>query len=241
MKKLLITGASSGIGKGLAIAFAQRGWQVYAGGRDRQRLLSLCNSYENIHPCLCDITQRQDLERIRFQLPPLDMLFLNAGDCEYIDNASQFDGKLFARIININLIAVGHCLDAWLPKLKPGGKLVFTSSSAAWLPFPRAEAYGASKAGLTYLARSLALDLKPNQIQVCVIHPGFVATPLTDKNDFAMPGIISTEQAVKHILRGLDNNKREINFPPLFVMLMRALSWLPFNLWQRLLTRSASR
>ena len=237
MKKLLITGASSGIGQGVAIAFAKRGWQVFAGGRNKDRLLSLCNTHENMQPCICDITNREDIERIRHQLPPLDLIFLNAGDCEYIDDPQQFDGELFARIVNTNLVSVGLCLSAWLPKLRTGGKLVITSSTAAWLPFPRAEAYGASKAGLSYLAKSLAIDLKPKDISVTVVHPGFVSTPLTDKNDFAMPGIISTEEAVNYIMRGLDAGKREINFPPFFAMILRLLSWLPFSVWQMLMTR----
>lgn len=237
MKNVLITGASSGIGRTLAIALAKHGWQVYAGGRNRERLLTLCNTHDHIHPCLCDITQPNEIERIRLQLPPLDMLFLNAGSCEYIDDAQQFDGKRFAHIINTNLTSVGYCLEGWLGHLKQGGKLVLMSSTAAWLPFPRAEAYGASKAGLSYLARSLMLDLAPKGIHVTLIHPGFVSTPLTDKNNFAMPGIISTEEAVTYIMRGLARNQREINFPPLFAVVLKLLSWLPFRVWQTLMTR----
>ncbi len=156
---ILITGASSGIGRELAIQYAQLGYQVFAGRRDIERLQQLQQQHSNITPLYCDVTDLAALLTTCNSLPALDILLLNAGNCEYINDAKQFDGELFARIINTNLISVGYCLQAWLPQVKSGGKLAITSSSAAFVPLPRAEAYGASKAGLSYLANSLRLDL----------------------------------------------------------------------------------
>jgi NAD(P)-dependent dehydrogenase (short-subunit alcohol dehydrogenase family) len=98
---------------------------------------------------------------------------------------------------------------------------------AHWLPFPRAEAYGASKAALSWFADSLRLDWEPKGIAVTVVSPGFVDTPLTRKNDFSMPGQVSVGQAVTAIRRGLAKGKTHIAFPGAFGLLLRALSSLP--------------
>jgi NAD(P)-dependent dehydrogenase (short-subunit alcohol dehydrogenase family) len=92
-------------------------------------------------------------------LPALDLLILNAGNCEYMDPAEGFDGALFARVIETNFTPPVNALAALLPRLGAGGRLAIVSSSVSWLPLPRAEAYGASKAALDYLADTLRLDL----------------------------------------------------------------------------------
>ena len=124
-----------------------------------------------------------------------------------------------------------------LKNLRPHGNLAFTSSSAAFLPLTRTQAYGASKAGLNYLAKSLSIDLKPHDINVSVINPGFVRTPLTDKNTFTMPGIISSELAANSIIAGIDKNKSEINIPFFFTFVMKLFSLFPFYIWQKLALR----
>lgn len=234
---ILITGASSGIGRALALHYANAGYQVWAGGRSMEKLQQLCEQHQNILPLLCDITDFDAVKASASQLPPLDILLLNAGTCEYIDNAKQFDGALFERVINANLISIGYCLEAWLPRVKQGGNLAITSSSASFLPLPRAEAYGASKAAATYLARTLSIDMKKDNIHVSVIHPGFVKTPLTDKNDFSMPFLTSPEKAADIIFKGINNNKNEIHFPRIFTWLLKAFALLPFPLWKILAVR----
>lgn len=92
--------------------------------------------------------------------------------------------------------------------------MALVSSMAHWLPFPRAEAYGASKAALTWFANSLRLDWEHKGIAITVVSPGFVDTPLTRKNDFAMPGQVSVDDAVKAIRRGLAKGKSTSPFPP---------------------------
>ncbi len=114
-----------------------------------------------------------------------------------------------------------------MPLLARGSQLALMSSSVVMLPFPRAEAYGASKAGISYLAQSLRLDLAHKGIDVSEIRPGFVKTPLTDKNDFAMPMRISADKAANTIIQALAARRRLIAFPGRFIWLLTLLSWLP--------------
>ncbi len=231
---ILITGATSGIGRELALAYANAGHRVMACGRSEQKLEQLKRENTAISTLCFDLT---DFEH--YPVPdktewPLDLLILNAGDCEYIDDPVNFDAKRFARIINLNLTSIGYALQAWLPLMKSGGRLVLVSSSVEMIALPRAEAYGASKAGLSYLGKVLAIDLARHNIHVTRVHPGFVATPLTDRNTFSMPMIISAESAAEKIIEGVAKGKSDIRFPGLFILILRSLSLLPFPLWRRM-------
>ncbi|MDP4984789.1 SDR family NAD(P)-dependent oxidoreductase [Pseudoalteromonas tunicata] len=237
MKTVLITGASSGIGKALVQYYANANYQVFAFGRDTARLEQLKQLNTNITAVSCDLTDLSQLQQVSTTLPMFDLIILNAGNCEYIDDPVNFDAALFQRVMAANVQSVANCLSVWLKKIKPYGRVAINSSSAQFLPLPRAEAYGASKAALTYLARTLRIDLQPHNIFVSVIHPGFVATPLTAKNTFAMPSILTTEQAALAIVKGLNKGKDEINFPPVFIAIMKFLAFLPRPLWRKLALR----
>jgi short-subunit dehydrogenase len=238
--RILITGATSGIGKSLTTQYALEGHHVIACGRNKDKLLHLASSLPSIETLCFDITHYQSYPSLGKGTQPLDLLILNAGDCEYIDNPIEFDARLFERVINTNLISVGYALQAWLKHMSPGSRLVFVSSSAGLLPLPRAEAYGTSKAALSYLAKSLSVTLSKHDINVTVVHPGFVKTPLTDKNTFKMPMIIPEEEAAINIMKGIEKGKREINFPIIFIFTMKLLRLLPWSLWQRIATRMTS-
>ena len=231
---IMITGATSGIGYQLALNYAELGHQVIACGRNQSKLDQLALRDKNIKPLCFDLIQYQDYPDLDSQL---DLLIFNAGDCEYIDNSLEFDAKTFEKVININLISVAYGLDKWLKQINKNGRLVFISSSAALLPLPRAEAYGSSKAGLSYLAKTLAISLKEHSINVTSVHPGFVDTPLTRKNHFPMPMLINSHEAANKIMRGIAKGKDEINFPFFFVLIMKCLRFLPLTLWQRLASR----
>ncbi|OUL58153.1 SDR family NAD(P)-dependent oxidoreductase [Pseudoalteromonas ulvae] len=237
MKTVLITGASSGIGQALCVEYASLGYQVYAGGRNQERLEALAKSYPNVVPLICDLTDLAKIQSASQELPALDLLILNAGNCEYIDDPINFDAQLFNRVIQANLISVANSLSVWLKLVKQGGTVAFNSSSATFLPLPRAEAYGASKAAVSYLANTLRIDLKSKGIHVSLIHPGFVETPLTEKNTFPMPSIVTAEQAAVIIRRGLDKNKNEINFPRAFIFIMKLMAHLPNVVWQKIALR----
>ncbi|WP_448211708.1 SDR family NAD(P)-dependent oxidoreductase [Colwellia sp. MEBiC06753] len=243
---VLITGATSGIGKALVKQYILAGAKVIACGRNQQKLDDLIaeltlaeilpeNNQSQVLQCLCfDITDKLAIAQQLKQIEAIELAILNAGDCEYIDDVMHFDAERFEWVIQVNLIAMAYLTKALLPKLKPQGRLAFMSSSVTYLPFPRAQAYGASKAGVDYLASALRLDLLPHQLNVSVIHPGFVDTALTQKNDFNMPFLITSEQAATRVYQGLNAGKDIIEFPRRFIWLLKLFAILPAGLWQRI-------
>ncbi|MCE9729988.1 SDR family NAD(P)-dependent oxidoreductase [Pectobacterium sp. IFB5596] len=232
MKRVLITGASSGIGQQLALDYARDGWDVLACGRDEQRLRALTTAFPALRTTAFDMTNvadtRQALDGVT-----ADLVILCAGTCEYLDNG-VVDAEKISRVLTTNVIGPVNCLSVLLPQLASHSHLAFVGSTASLVPLPRAEAYGASKAALAYFARSLSLDLQAHNITVSLILPGFVDTPLTARNDFPMPMLISASHASDAIRRGLEKKKREIAFPLGFALLLKLISVLPQS-WQRLL------
>ncbi|MBL5904704.1 SDR family NAD(P)-dependent oxidoreductase [Serratia fonticola] len=235
MMTVLITGASSGIGAGLAKSWANDGCHVIACGRDRARLEALQQYSPNITLRVFDMTDREAC-RLALADCTADLIVLCAGTCEYLEQG-VVDAALVERVMSTNFLGPVNCLAALQAQLLPGSRVALVSSMAHWLPFPRAEAYGASKAALTWFANSLRLDWEPKGIAVTVVSPGFVDTPLTRKNDFAMPGQVSVDDAVKAIRRGLAKGKKHIAFPTGFSLVMKLLSGLPNFLQRRLLRR----
>lgn len=232
---ILITGTTSGIGLKLAQDYLAAGNTVYCCGRNKPVLHQLVTAFgDRAIPLAFDVQNREDCLAALTALPELDLVILNAGTCEYID-ASNFDAASFERVIRINLIGLANCLEALIPKLAAGSSLSLMGSSSSYLPLPRAEAYGASKAATEYLAKTLAITLgKKEGIHVSYIAPGFVETPLTDLNDFPMPMRVDVEFASRRIRHGLERKQSEIHFPRLFTGFMKTLSLLPFT-WQRFL------
>ncbi|EME0159231.1 SDR family NAD(P)-dependent oxidoreductase, partial [Vibrio vulnificus] len=144
------------------------------------------------------------------------------------------DAQLMQRVFSVNVFGVVNCIEASQAHFQPGHKVVIVGSIASELALPRAEAYGASKAAIGYFARSLSLNLQTKGVDVVTVFPGFVSTPLTDKNTFAMPMIITVEQASKAIRQQLASGKQHIYFPARFTALIRLLALLPYR-WQKAL------
>lgn len=227
-KSILITGASSGIGKATALAAAAQGWKVYACGRDQTRLKQLSDASENIVTLAFDLTDQASCRLVLSRLQ-VDVALLNAGTCEYID-IDHWDTAAFKRVFDANFFSVVYCIEALLPQLTKGKQVLVVDSLARLLPFTRSQAYGSSKAALFYLAQSLSVDLKARGVKVKTLSPGFVATPLTSKNTFAMPMQISAEQAANAILAAVDGRSTSYYFPFVFSAVLRLLSALPIAL-----------
>ncbi|MEW6990988.1 SDR family NAD(P)-dependent oxidoreductase [Colwelliaceae bacterium 6441] len=234
-KNVLITGATSGIGLALCHKYTAKGDKVIACGRNTDLLAKMDSQVAQT--CLFDVNNKEQIASAADEVHSLDILILNAGDCRYIEDVNRFDGQLFSDIITSNLAALGNQLQYFLPKVKAGGQVVFISSSATIIPFPKSEAYGASKAGVDYLANSLRLDLLAKNIGVTLVHPGFVRTPLTDKNNFAMPFLISSEQAASKIVSGVEARKSYLQFPKRLTYILRLFSFLPAVIWQKIIIR----
>ena len=162
-----------------------------------------------------------------------DIAVLNAGTCEYVD-LEDFEPDMFRRVFEPNFFGVVHCVNALLPRLKDGDKLVIVDSMARLLPFTRTQAYGSSKAALHYFTKSLEVDLHHKGVKVQAVSPGFVETPLTDKNDFEMPMKISAEEAAEAMLKGIESNKQTVFFPRFFGFILRFMHILPTPLQKRL-------
>ena len=236
-KTILITGATSGIGHSLFEQYSQQGEQVIACGRNQQQLELMKD--KSFKTCCFDMTDKQAIEKSAASIESLDILILNAGNCRYIDDAKNFDGELFADVIETNLISLGWLLQYLLPKVKKGGQVIFVSSSATLLPFQRSEAYGASKAGIDYLAKSLRLDLIKEKIDVTLIHPGFIKTPLTDKNDFSMPFLLTSDEAASRIITAIKKRKTYAHFPKRLTLLLKTISLLPDFIWQKIIVKDS--
>ncbi len=235
VKCVLITGSTSGIGLALYRKYQTQGYQVVACGRSEKKLMQY---NPQAHLALCfDVNNPDEIKQASEQLGDLDILILNAGTCEYIDNVKSFDGDLYRHVVNTNLVSMGALLQYFLPKIVSSGKLALIRSCVSLLTLPRAQAYGASKAGIDYLAKSLSLELSQYGLLVSLIHPGFVKTLLTDRNKFFMPFILSSENAAERIYQGIKKGKRYVSFPKRLIVLLKLLSCLPQNIWRGLIIK----
>ncbi len=234
--QVLITGATSGIGKQLALDYAAEGHHVVACGRNQQALSELEQRYpERIAGQVLDMTNAQGTVQALRAYSNVDVVILVAGLCEYLD-VDNFSADLFARVFDVNVVGTMRCVEGLLPNLRAGSKLVIVGSTARLLPFTKAQAYGGSKAALHYITQSLQVDLAERGIKVLSVSPGFVETPMTQQNDFEMPMQVSVEFASNSIRRGIAKNKVDITFPRTFGWFLKFASRLPQS-WQLALSR----
>lgn len=229
MATILITGATSGLGEALAVEAAANGHKVIACGRNAEKLAQL-QANANITALQFDATDEAQTRAVLADVK-CDIAVLNAGTCEYVD-IRHVEPDMFRRVFDINVFGAINVVSALLPNLREGNKLVFVDSMARLLPFTRSQAYGASKAALHYACKSFEVDLKSKGIAVQSMSPGFVKTPLTEKNDFPMPMAISAEKAAQYMLKGIQRNKSSVYFPRRFGAIIRFLHMLPES-WQR--------
>ncbi|MDC3250064.1 SDR family NAD(P)-dependent oxidoreductase [bacterium] len=229
-KRAWVTGASSGIGKALVESLVSEGYEVLISSRSDEKLKEMqLKLGSQVIPLAVDLSEPESVDFLKekFEDMTLDEVYLIAGGCEYID-MPKFDSSVLGKIMNQNYMSHAYAIEACLEPLKRSLRpwLVGMSSSVAWTGLPRAEAYGSSKAAIHYLMSSLRADLI-GEIDVSVICPGFIETPLTDQNDFPMPGKISSESAAKRIRKASKSRPFEIHFPKRFTWFLKALARAP--------------
>lgn len=239
-----VTGASAGIGRAVALRLVQDGWTVAVTARREDELAAFAATQPGrLIACPGDITDPAQMHRAVAQAEaaagrPIALAILNAGT--YVPmSAAAFDAAAFNLQIGVNLGGTGNCLAAILPGLiaRGRGQLAIVASVAGYRGLPTAIAYAAAKAGLIALAESLKFDLDRAGVLTHIVNPGFVKTPLTDKNTFPMPFLITAEDAANRIVRGLRSTQFEIAFPRRFAFMLKVLRILPYRLFFPLVAR----
>jgi short-subunit dehydrogenase len=243
-KVIWVTGASSGLGRSLVLSLANQGHQVIASARDQKALLDLQELNPNIFAMPCDMVDESSLasvqSKIAEQFSAIDQIILNAGTCEYLDFPKP-DWSAIRRVMEVNYFGTINCLKVALPLLRSSHvsrpHIIAIASQVTNAPFPRSEAYGASKAALQYFFDSLRIDLNDDNIDITVVNPGFVDTPLTRKNNFDMPFLMDVDQAAKRIIKNIASRPRVYSFPKRLQGLLLISKLLP-SVWQKMVTQT---
>ena len=245
-KKIWITGASSGIGKALAEKFASEGWKVAASAR-RKEILDEMSSHENIFSYPLDVTNQDQIkisfEKIIEDFNGLDLCVFSSGT--YDPKLEQeINVKQNKFVMETNFFGVLYCINAVENyfKNKKDGHISIVSSVAAYRGLPNSSGYGPSKAALTNLTESLYFDFKKHNVRISLVSPGFIKTPLTDKNEFPMPFIKSPKFAAEKMFYGLTKSKAfEIHFPKALTILLKIFRVLPYKIYLFLIDKGVKR
>ena len=236
-KNIWITGASSGIGKALAIKFAREGWKVAASARRENLLKELNQENENIHPFPLDVTNidqcKAVFENIIGKFKDIEISIFGTGIHDP-ESEKKFNLDKIRKIMEVNYFGTMNSINAVYDYYnnKKSGQISIVSSVAGYRGLPAAGAYCASKSALTSFAETLQFEMKRKNVRVSLISPGFIKTPMTDQNDFPMPMIKSPEFAAEQIYIGLIKKKGfEIHFPKAFTYFLKLLRILPNSIY----------
>jgi short-subunit dehydrogenase len=241
--RVWIIGASTGIGAAVARALLAAGARVALSARSEDKLREVAAGNARALVLPLDFTRSADVaavyERIVAAWGGCDLVLIVAGTHREM-RAWELTEEAADALLEINLNAPIATVAAVVPRLlaQGSGAIAIVASVAGYGGLPKALVYGASKAGLINFTEALYLDLRPKGIGVYLVNPGFVKTPLTDRNDFRMPALISAEQAAADIVRGLAAGKFEIHFPRRFTGMLKLLRLLPYRLYFALVRRA---
>jgi short-subunit dehydrogenase len=236
-KTIWITGGSTGIGKALAVKFASKGWNVAVSARREELLNELSDQYENISAFPLDVTDKQKcaeiFDQIKKKYEDIDICFFSTGTWNP-KKEKEIDIEQIEEVFKINFFGTVNTIKAVEQYFRDRkkGTITIVSSIAGYRGLPNSTGYGPSKSALNNLAESLYFDFNRFGVRVCLVSPGFIKTPMTDKNDFKMPFIKTTDYAANKIYDGLINkNVFEIHFPKSLTIILKILSFLPSKLY----------
>lgn len=250
-KVVLLTGASSGIGEALAIALAKKGAVLGLLARRKDLLEKIKKDCEKAggtaRVFACDVTNEDAVlaaaEEFKHEFEHIDVLIANAGIGGNNAETRAMQPLAVKKVIDINLMGAVNSVHAVLPgMLKRGsGQIVAISSLAGFRGLPRSAAYSASKAGMTAFFESLRLDVKHQGVDVTIIQPGFIKTPLTSGREARMPFIMDLDDAIPLFIKAIEKKKRFAAFPWQLATFVRAGKFMPGWLYDRVAGRARYR
>jgi short-subunit dehydrogenase len=248
-KVVLITGASSGIGRGLGVELARRGAAVGLLARRADSLEEIVAEIEaaggRAIALPADVTEPDEVRSaacaLRRKFGYIDVLIANAG-VGATTYAVDLCEKEVAELIKVNVIGVVNSVTAVMPHMieRGQGHLVAISSLASYRGLPKSAAYCASKAAVSALFESLRIDLIGTGIDVSIIHPGFIKTPLTAGRK-RMPYLMELDDAVNKMVRAIEKRKKSYAFPWQLANIVRACMLLPIPLYDWIAARNSFR
>ena len=249
-KTVLITGASSGIGKGLALEIAARGGRLGLLARREDVLQEIVDEIKsrngNAIAVAADVRDskavRAAADRVRGELGPIDVMIANAG-IGVTNPAWQLDPDQVAQVIDINVLGAVNSVAAVVPEMveRRSGQLVAISSLAGYRGLAKSAAYCASKAALSSFFESLRIDLRQTGVTVTIIHPGFIKTPLTAGREAKMPYLMELDDAVKKIVTAIEKGKKSYAFPWQLATIVRAGMIMPIAMYDWIAERNSFR
>lgn len=235
-----VTGAGKGIGRAVTLHLVRAGWTVAASARTRADLDALAQAAESgsgrAVPFVLDISDAEAVTRVLGAIErdcgPVDLAILNAGTHEPIDGAA-FDAAVVRTLVETNLMGTVHCLEPLIARFvgRGAGRIAVVASLAGYRGLPTASGYGATKAALINMCEALRTELLPRGVVLSVVNPGFVRTPLTDRNAFPMPFLVDVDTAARRIVDGLATGRFEVTFPRRFAYMVKFLRILPYGLF----------
>ena len=242
-KVIWITGASTGIGKALAIKFSQNGWKVAISARREALLNEIASENKNIFAFPFDVTDKEKCNStfnlIKNKFDNIDLCVFSTGTWDP-KKEKEIDVEQIENVMKINFFGTLNCIKSVESyfKTRGYGQISIVSSIAGYRGLPNSTGYGPSKSALNNLAESLYFDFKRHGVRVSLISPGFIKTPMTDKNDFKMPFLKSPEFAAEKIYNGLvDSKSFEIDFPKQLTITLKLLKILPIKLYFKIVER----
>lgn len=242
-----ITGASSGIGEALVAPLVARGARIAISARRADLLDAQAARWQaqgaDVRAYPLDVTDRPGtrsvVERVLQDLGPIDLAVLNAGN-HATPKTRPFDGQQYVDNMTLNYFGMIYGIEAVLPGMLARGRghIAGISSLAGIRPLPTAGAYGASKAAASHMLDAIRFDLEPRGILVTNVTPGFVRTPLTDRNTYRMPFLMEVDRAAEILADGLERGKREIHFPKPLSWTIKTLRVLPYPLYSWIIRKA---
>lgn len=237
--KILITGASSGLGEELARQYATKENELILLARREDKLFALRSQLferaKSVEVVVADVTEFESLQAKIDTIGAVDIVILNAGiSLGHSDAITPIAD--FKRLYDVNILSNHAILEVLLPKLQEqqSGKIVFISSLASLFSMPNAKVYSSSKRALNAYAEGVRYKYQNDRIKVVNILPGFIRSELTDKNEFDMPFFLETKEGVQRIKKAIDSNKRFYAFPLRFYFLIQLLNFLPHFLREKI-------